>query len=1706
MVGKCSTLTECEAVLEQRFDKKTGFAGLCLKPEDLSCLARLIRRELSIHNPSAALRRMVATAPLTLVCFMAGMGKTRYTEGRYWPEILNSLGLSGQRWERLFGEAFLECLHVLEIPALQLSGPHRYVGEILFQGGIPDSCLGSFYRHVVGYFYREGLLRPEEIKIELEYLRHEEAEARRSQERADHLARELSELTELLRDLKELDRTRNELSQIEERLSKCAVESPYLLYPGDQFLLSWEDTGQRLHSGIQALAPEIDALLARRKLAEQRVARFTPEDERLIACSHLAHQLGELWQGEALAHREYDLLLEDLRRSKQRAMSCLARFPEFGHLWEGDKGEVHSLQDVSLVPALETSVQDRLSAEDELREKDYLRTETEGCSVRIKPFTWTQWLGPGGLLVSSITLTAVAHAVGETSGAVVLPLMLAAIIAFIGAFLRALAVSRAAVHHRQVSERWHAAVAQLADSLGRMGIPESLAATVGPDEIAALKFFFDERAVQADLSQKINLARARLDENRRRIDELNGEVFHAAYESAAAQARLEGISFGQTVSPGYSSVCPVRLIRTALARKKSADAAASEIKEDIDPRLGDLLKQSLMRRVLVALATAKLSALGQGNVEAGLRVLKQIRKDQDDRNQLKRRIFRLVLKREKDASADRQELENRTEQLKEQLRSAQVEAKRYSPAFPYADEPVSRYVVLGGDAALGLVCESVELYSRYRRLSRFHTQQRNSTALQAFVPTEEPSLTPAMRAFSLWLSSRGSGDEAEVEPDYETMAHSTGPYVVLRTDSREIVLVVPHQKVPLKAVRSQPSWVVISGDEKVQRAAHALALDDESCVVRGIAVPLPVGQREVHVALSVGDVELAGWRLDVLWLAQFPSLFNYRTGRKIAQQAKPELLWIVLPPDWCVKSNVRLIQRDWLANAQDKHSLLLVDLEVDPPNDLTFECSSGQVFSVPVDLDADKEPSLIGDHATFTLEGQLVYLDSFPDVFLPLPEEEMVGWTVHVWELASIGSEERRTLYSGQLSDLRGWCLREEPRGVTIALQLIAELQGIVVEGRIGQYTVRLAGPRRSRWLQGFFVMPSAEVWFDPAMRVPSSEASGSQLTASMILPDGIDFICDDESKVSHREEGYVEVLLGEDESVFRGWLHDGTRRYLVEHRVPRVFVRVDRDNTDAGWSSKCLTGWIDDLESARLSLLLCDAGPLAIERVVLELEDARQFVYKDLFIAQQRTDPGAGDYENFWESEWSYVTKVDFELGEFMDSLRLVGPRATFYLTLYSSQDRKRKPVVSRASVLQVDTEWLIENLRCDVAVFRGGQCYLTLSWQEVRKAAERSLLMWSRSEPWQPAIQLPIPEDIDRLTVDMRAMGLKPGPYRVQFIVHNPWGTDEFQTCSGSRPKNVFDIDLAPAEWPVSWFARGGYFGLTEALAEPVRGDGGLSSELGTVLAHFLVSLQGFPPAIVNLGPIDLASANRGAVPDRGAVVCTMLLCPSRGLGTVVVNSLSPSVLICVTEKNKDIVLRAANVVGCSLLVDVGQPVVRYEEVKKKRHSEVRERTTRRIIVQRDRVAEVLSSLRSKTEVLLPWEGNTVSLTMSSDGLGLLRMKSGTKCLVCGRVFSNQMAFHAYEHKRVCPADRFIPSYTHMDATLYFEWKPFAAVKELCRVRLPHVDLTSLFLVGFWLSETRASSYWQELFAHGNEISLMLALLNRECEILEGLHQMMS
>src|SRR5690606_3266860 len=149
-----------------------------------------------------------------------------------------------------------------------------------------------------------------------------------------------------------------------------------------------------------------------------------------------------------------------------------------------------------------------------------------------------------------------------------------------------------------------------------------------------------------------------------------------------------------------------------------------------------------------------------------------------------------------------------------------------------------------------------------------------------------------------------------------------------------------------------------------------------------------------------------------------------------------------------------------------------------------------------------------------------------------------------------------------------------------------------------------------------------------------------------------------------------------------------------------------------------------------------------------------------------------------------------------------------------------------------------------------------------------------------------------------------------------------------------------------------------------------------------------------------------------------------------------------------------------------------VRYEEVKKKRHSEVRERTTRRIIVQRDRVAEVLSSLRSKTEVLLPWEGNTVSLTMSSDGVGLLRMKSGTKCLVCGRVFSNQMAFHAYEHKRVCPADRFIPSYTHMDATLYFEWKPFAAVKELCRVRLPHVDLTSLFLVGFWLSETRASS----------------------------------
>ncbi len=152
MLEGCREICEIEIKLVEVLteQKPSLISELPLTEEDTCLLKQIVSNHASaaVGNTTSSMK-IEDIAPLAFSCYLVVMGVENYDEGTFWKAIEKALGRSGSKWQKRWGEVFLETLKKNHLSIFYFQGAHKYVSQILAHGGIPDFCLHDFFEKLL---------------------------------------------------------------------------------------------------------------------------------------------------------------------------------------------------------------------------------------------------------------------------------------------------------------------------------------------------------------------------------------------------------------------------------------------------------------------------------------------------------------------------------------------------------------------------------------------------------------------------------------------------------------------------------------------------------------------------------------------------------------------------------------------------------------------------------------------------------------------------------------------------------------------------------------------------------------------------------------------------------------------------------------------------------------------------------------------------------------------------------------------------------------------------------------------------------------------------------------------------------------------------------------------------------------------------------------------------------------------------------------------------------------------------------------------------------------------------------------------------------------------------------------------------------------------------------------------------------------------
>ncbi|MGI6549537.1 MAG: hypothetical protein ACOX4Q_05755 [Syntrophomonadales bacterium] len=817
----------------------------------------------------------------------------------------------------------------------------------------------------------------------------------------------------------------------------------------------------------------------------------------------------------------------------------------------------------------------------------------------------------------------------------------------------------------------------------------------------------------------------------------------------------------------------VRLFYLTLqARERLAarEKAQSELTDKIEPDIRSIQEQIRKKKEAIETLSCQLKTLGGGDLKTGIQLVEEARKatvelrQVNDRLCLLRATAELIMDPEVSATySDLLQLV-KADIAKNRIRLAECkgEISKYAPSFPYADEPVRRFLLYGGTWAERWLWEAVNLV--HRSINSNMVQREAADGLPPRVVD--------------WFEKRF--DESSHKSD--STAHQTrstdlsAPVMALDPVHGELKLAFKPQRIKLSDDgMAKPLQIVL--EIKAGDLAGSWIKRVKAYLNRGVIETAPVELQlsqlceYYDVDLRINDVVWRSWRINGTG-EDLPILGFTEEGRRITSRVWPEgRCWLLLPPGCVLAGNVLVIEEmSTLGNS----TLLLIDACGE--EELLIRDGSGHLYSVP--LQGFTKPQLFGGQICreITVEGKPVYCKSPESMVIPYKGTNDLG----LWEIITLSGEEE----NGQFNRCR---LNELPSIEGSHDSVIIELGVPEIWGEYptGLYRIVILAPQGVKYRFEIVILPEIDVEFNPPLVMPSDNEDPT-LSAALIVPEQCSFTPSSPAHIMSIEDDVHVISTDPTADQINGDLIirtiETTQALNTTITVPRLMWRIVENNEISDWRNEEEELWIGSWY----------ANPTLVLEISIPLRNAYWVLVNTVANGKEYT----GTVKD---------GRVKVDLLTFTEDLSDGESLHYMWIDIF---DRKNR-LICRGKLFGVRCRWEVENLSL-YAEEAGDQWEIHVEWNELGKASTKELRLWRLWEPWNTPTVFNIPEGSENFSQMVPQINMPSGSYLGQLCQYDPWdaGHDghSFPTDTGTTGLLSLD-DGRPylCRWSVKW-GRGG------------------------------------------------------------------------------------------------------------------------------------------------------------------------------------------------------------------------------------------------------------------------------------------------------------
>lgn len=771
----------------------------------------------------------------------------------------------------------------------------------------------------------------------------------------------------------------------------------------------------------------------------------------------------------------------------------------------------------------------------------------------------------------------------------------------------------------------------------------------------------------------------------------------------------------------------------AQSHKESADFAENEV-NSLEVKIKEMEDKEKLSVEEIQVLDRHLAKLGQGDVLLGIEELKRRHNAHQEAISIRGGLAQAYpnlysLNKEKEKGRDKnyyfQEIDRLRKEAKEidgKIVGLEEGLKQIQEPFPYADKPIRRFLLDGGEIAKEFFIKSVQML--------------NQTIKDGVIPTFTEIGLPerVITGFKTWWEGyqekikSGQADEIVTRSGERFRP----PIIVLDTDIGEINARFPVQRL----LTHDGIDVCLVMNEEIKKELRLYKYSNELVETLEISFPILSPASQYKFVLKGKNKEFGSWSIQGI-TTEHPFMAFDETKKLIQDEELPKGdVWIVANKRFPFEST-KIIEESPLYGKWREYKYLRLDLSNVERLDLVDE--NGKSYSIAVSKERISQSILYGEN---TLEGVLsgegrIYIGEPPGIHIPIKSEsEVRKWSISIY---SDGESTLNESLHYRLSNL-------ETRIETGICEFF--LKKYLGEESVGGFGVRVRNNLQGidEW-RPFSVLPSLMIKFDKEIYLPK-EKTYLRLEG----PDGMEYNPEGQVRLSSQKDGLCEIETeASEQSVFGRLKYPYSKGVIfmpITVQIPRLIWQI-LGLSDEGYfsdSENIEEIWFGDWRKAKELYLIVRMPSFIDGEAMLALRDSEQ-----------------------WREATIKEGKVRFDLRQFNDTLRRSEhPVCEFELSLLNSS------LIKDVVLFSVRTKWKVEGIEC-VQGPSDEMVNLRISWKKEYGKAEgqRVVRLWKIWEQDTEPIIRYISEGVQSVEIVESPGKLPSGSYRLHIDVEGARST---------------------------------------------------------------------------------------------------------------------------------------------------------------------------------------------------------------------------------------------------------------------------------------------------------------------------------------------